>query len=48
MYIHKEDGAIDGFARLAIPVHSDNLEPCEGWEKLKEEDQEELDTFLKR
>lgn len=46
MYVHKTDSAIDGFARRSIPVDSDSGEDCEGWEKLKDEDKAELDTFL--
>ena len=46
MYVHKKDNKIDGFARRSIPVESDSGEPCEGWEKLKDDDKAELETYL--
>ncbi len=46
MYVHKTEDKIDGFASRGIPVESDTGEDCEGWEKLKDDDKAELETFL--
>lgn len=48
MFVHKTENKIDGFSRRGIPVECDTGEDCEGWEKLKEEDELELEAFLNK